>query len=81
MVRQLEAGVKTDAILNWCKQETESELYQELKRYLPDGSRTIKLLYKPLTEGMFGTALRRARLMEYTKHYFPGVFNRAKQLR
>lgn len=81
MVRQLEAGAKTDAILNWCKQETESELYQELKRYLPDGSRTIKLLYKPLTEGMFGTALRRARLMEYTKHYFPGVFNRAKQLR
>lgn len=81
MVRQLEAGIKTDEILEWCKKEAESEDFNELKKYLPDDSRTIKLLYKPLTEGMFGTALRRARLMEYTKHYFPGVFNRAKQLR
>ncbi|SDB47069.1 Glycosyl transferase family 2 [Pseudobutyrivibrio sp. YE44] len=81
MVRQLEAGAKTDEILKWCKTESETEVFNELKKYLPDDSKTIKLLYRPLTEGMFGTALRRARLMEYTKHYFPGVFNRAKQLR
>jgi glycosyltransferase involved in cell wall biosynthesis len=81
MVRQLEAGAKTDEILRWCHQEAQTDLYAELRKYLPDGSRTIKMLYKPLAEGMFGTALRRARLMEYTKHYFPGVFNRAKQLR
>ena len=81
MVRQLEIGVKGDDILKWCNQEAETEMYKELKHYLPDNSTTLKLLYKPLTEGMFGTALRRARLMEYTKHHFPGVFNRAKQLR
>ncbi|WP_090163101.1 glycosyltransferase family 2 protein [Pseudobutyrivibrio xylanivorans] len=81
MVRQLETKTKTDEILKWCKKEAETELYQEMRKYLPDSSRTIKMLYKPLAEGMFGTALKRARLMEYTKHYFPGVFNRAKQLR
>lgn len=81
MVRQLENGVKGDDIIKWCNKESETEMYNELKRYLPDNSTTLKLLYKPLTEGMFGTALRRARLMEYTKHHFPGVFNRAKQLR
>ena len=81
MVRQLENGVKGDDIIKWCNKESETEMYNELKRYLPDNSTTLKLLYKPLTEGMFGTALRRARLMEYTKHHFPGVFNRAKQIR
>ncbi len=81
MVRQLEQGIKSDEIIKWCKEEAETEIYKELCRYLPDTSKTIKMLYKPLAEGMFGTALRRARLMEYTKHYFPGVFNRAKQLR
>ena len=81
MVRQLEGGIKGDDILKWCDLEAETEMYKELRRYLPDNSMTLKLLYKPLTEGMFGTALRRARLMEYTKHHFPGVFNRAKQLR
>ena len=81
MVRQLESGIKTDDILKWCNEEAETELYQNLRRYMPEDSKTLKLLYKPLTEGMFGTALRRARLMRYTKHHFPGVFNRAKQLR
>ncbi|SEK17486.1 Glycosyl transferase family 2 [Pseudobutyrivibrio ruminis] len=81
MVRQLESGVKTDDILKWCNAEAETELYQNLRRYMPEDSKTLKLLYKPLTEGMFGTALRRARLMKYTKSHFPGVFNRAKQLR
>lgn len=81
MVRQLDSGVKTDDILKWCNKEAETEIYQELKKYLPDGAFTIRLLYKPLTEGMFGTALKRARLMKYTKQYFPGVFNRAKQIR
>ncbi|MCR5196805.1 MAG: glycosyltransferase [Pseudobutyrivibrio sp.] len=81
MVRQLEAGIKSDDILKWCNKEAESELFEELRKYLPDSSMTIKLLYKPLTEKMFGTALKRARLMRYTRHYFPGVFNRAKQLR
>ena len=81
MVRQLESGVKTDDILKWCNAEAETELYQNLRRYMPEDSKTLKLLYKPLTEGMFGTALRRARLMKYTKNHFPGVFNRAKQLR
>ena len=81
MVRQLENEVTSDEILNWCDAEAKTDMYNELKRYLPDDSTTLKLLYKPLTEGMFGTALKRARLMEYTKHHFPGVFNRAKQLR
>lgn len=81
MVRQLETKTKTDEILKWCKKEAETTIYKEMRKYLPDNSRTIKMLYKPLAEGMFGTALKRARLMEYTKHYFPGVFNRAKQLR
>lgn len=81
MVRQLDSGSKTEEILAWCRKEAETELYKDLKNYLPDSSFTIKLLYKPLTEGMFGMALKRARLMRYTKHYFPGVFNRAKQIR
>lgn len=81
MVRQLEGGIKGDDILKWCDHEAETEMYKELRRYLPDSSMTLKLLYKPLTEGMFGTALRRARMMKYTKQHFPGVFNRAKQLR
>ncbi|SDI71779.1 Glycosyl transferase family 2 [Pseudobutyrivibrio sp. 49] len=81
MVRQLETKTKTDEILKWCKNEAATPIYKEMRKYLPDNSRTIKMLYKPLAEGMFGTALKRARLMEYTKHYFPGVFNRAKQLR
>ncbi|MCR5581330.1 MAG: glycosyltransferase [Pseudobutyrivibrio sp.] len=81
MVRQLESGVSDDEILKWCNKEAESEMYEELKRYMPDNSKTLKLLYKPLTEGLFGTALKRARMMEYTKHHFPGLFNRAKQLR
>ena len=54
---------------------------EELKKYLPSDSKTIKFLYKPLTEGLFGTALKRARLMRYTKQHFPGIFNRAKQIR
>ena len=81
MVRQLETKTKTDEILKWCKNEAATPIYKEMRKYLPDNSRTIKMLYKPLAEGMFGTALKRARLMEYTKHYFPGMFNRAKQLR
>ena len=81
MVRQLESGVKSDDILKWCDKEADTEIYKELRQHLPDSSMTIKLLYKPLTEGLFGTALRRARLMRYTRHYFPGVFNRAKQVR
>ncbi len=81
IVRQLESGVDTDSILQWCREEAETDVYKELRKYLPNDSMTVKLLYKPLTEGMFGTALKRARLMEYTKHYFPGVFNRAKQIR
>jgi len=67
-----------DIIRRW---DQADELYQNLRRYMPEDSKTLKLLYKPLTEGMFGTALRRARLMKYTKNHFPGVFNRAKQLR
>ena len=67
MVRQLESGVKTDEILSWCHKQTDTEMYKELYKYLPSDSKTIKLLYKPLTEGMFGTALKRARLMRYTK--------------
>ncbi|MBO6283293.1 MAG: hypothetical protein J6M63_05115, partial [Pseudobutyrivibrio sp.] len=81
MVRQIEGGVKCDDILRWCNTESETELYQEMKKYLPDDSKTLKFLYKPLAQGMFGTALKRARIMEYTKHHFPGIFNRAKQLR
>ncbi len=81
MVRQLESGTKTDDILAWCNKQTETEMYQELKKYLPNDSKTVKMLYKPLSEGMFGTALKRARLMKYTKQYFPGLFNRAKQIR
>ncbi|QFJ56055.1 glycosyltransferase family 2 protein [Pseudobutyrivibrio xylanivorans] len=81
MVRQLETKTKTDDILAWCKKESQTELFQEFSRYLPSDSKTIKLLYKPIADGMFGTALRRARLMKYTKQYFPGVFNRAKQIR
>ncbi|MBR4707637.1 MAG: glycosyltransferase family 2 protein [Pseudobutyrivibrio sp.] len=81
MVRQLESGVKADDILAWCRAEAETPMYKELCRYMPCDSKTLKMLYKPLTEGMFGTALRRARLMKYTKQHLPGVFNRAKQLR
>jgi glycosyltransferase involved in cell wall biosynthesis len=81
IVRQLESGEKHDDILNWCKKQTETEAYNELRKYLPNDSKTIKLLYKPLAEGMFGTALKRARLMKYTKKHFPGIFNRAKQIR
>ena len=81
MVRQIEGGIKCDDILKWCNTESETELYQEMKKYLPDDSKTLKFLYKPLAQGMFGTALKRARIMEYTKHHFPGIFNRAKQLR
>ena len=81
MVRQLESGVKTDDILAWCNEEAKTELYDNLRRHMPVNSKTLKLIYKPLTEGMFGTALKRARLMKYTKQHFPGVFNRAKQLR
>ncbi len=81
MVRQLETGVHTDNILQWCRDEADSVEYLELRKYLPQDSMTIKMLYKPLAEGMFGTALKHARLMEYTKHYFPYVFNRAKQIR
>lgn len=81
MVRQLETGLKTDEILSWCKNEAETEAFQELRKYLPDNSRTIKFLYKPIADGMFGTALHRARLMKYTRQHFPAVFNRAKQIR
>ena len=81
MVRQIESGIKCDDILKWCNAESQTELYQEMKKYLPDDSKTLKFLYKPLAQGMFGTALKRARIMEYTKHHFPGIFNRAKQLR
>ena len=81
MVRQLEGGTKTDDILAWCNKQTETEAFQELRKYLPSDSKTIKLLYKPLADGMFGTALKRARLMRYTKQHFPGIFNRAKQIR
>ena len=81
MVRQIESSIKCDDILKWCNAESETELYQEMKKYLPDDSKTLKFLYKPLAQGMFGTALKRARIMEYTKHHFPGIFNRAKQLR
>ncbi len=81
MVRQLEAGAKCDDILAWCKKQQETEAYKELRKYLPNDSKIIKFLYKPLAEGMFGTALTRARLMGYTKHHFPGLFNRAKQIR
>ena len=81
MVRQIESGIKCDDILKWCNVESETELYQEMKKYLPDDSKTLKFLYKPLAQGMFGTALKRARIMEYTKNHFPGIFNRAKQLR
>ena len=81
MVRQLESGVRDDAILSWCNAEAGTELYKELAKYMPENSKTLKLLYKPLTQGMFGTALKRARLMKYTRAHFPGVFNRAKQLR
>ena len=81
MVRQIESGIKCDDILKWCNAESETELYQEMKKYLPVDSKTLKFLYKPLAQGMFGTALKRARIMEYTKHHFPGIFNRAKQLR
>lgn len=81
MVRQLETGSKTDEILKWCNAQKETEIYQELRKYLPNDSKTIKMLYKPLAEGMFGTALKRARLMKYTRQHFPGIFNRAKQIR
>ncbi len=81
MVRQLESGAKTDDILKWCNEEANTDLYRELRKYMPVDSKTVRLLYKPLTEGMFGTALKRARLMRYTKQHFPGVFNRAKQIR
>ncbi len=81
MVRQLEAGSKCDDILKWCDKEAQTDLYNDLKKHLPEDSKTIKLLYKPLAEGMFGTALKRARLMKYTRQFFPGVFNRAKQIR
>ncbi|MCR4694860.1 MAG: glycosyltransferase [Pseudobutyrivibrio sp.] len=81
LVRQLEVDTPIEDIMNWCYREAETDMYDELRKYLPDSSKTVKMLYKPLAEGAFFVALKRARLMKYTKHYFPGVFNVAKQLR
>lgn len=81
MVRMLESGATDEAILTWCNTEATDELYKELKGYLPDEGKTIKFLYKPLADGLFGSALRRAKLIGFTRAHFPGIFNRAKQIR
>ena len=81
MVRMLEQEADDEEILAWCKEESQSEVYKELHRYLPKDSKTVAMLYQPLADGLFGTALKRAKLMQFTKRHFPGAFNRAKQIR
>ena len=59
----------------------QTEMYNELNRYLPDDSKVVKMLYKPAAQGLFGTVIRRAKMMGFTKKYFRTMFNKAKQIR
>ena len=77
----LDDGIDEDEILKWCNETAQTEMYNELNKYLPDDSKVVKMLYKPAAQGLFGTVIRRAKMMGFTKKYFRTVFNKAKQIR
>lgn len=81
MVRLMAAGYKRKDVLDWCKKESRSKLYLELKDHLPTDSRMVKLLYQPLAQGNFSLGLKRTRLIAFVKKNFSGLFNKLKQMR
>ncbi len=81
VMRMIDDGANEDEILAWCNLTAQSEMYNELKGYLPDDSKAVKMLYQPAAQGLFGTVIRRAKMMRFAKKYFRNTFNMAKQIR
>ena len=61
--------------------EVSTEMYGVLRRYLGEGSRSIRFLYAPLARGNFKKAYRRARLVSWIREDFPLAFAKLKQAR
>ena len=81
IVRMLEAGIDEEEILRWCKFEEATDMYEEMRKYLPSDDKKLYFTYEPLVKGMFGSAIKRARIMQYTKEHAGGLFNVLKQIR
>lgn len=70
-----------EEIRRMAEEEQQSSLNRLLKNYLPDDSRTFKMLYQPLAQGDLKTALRRVGEVSAVRRRMPGLFNRLKQER
>ena len=81
IIRHLDAGKTVEEVVAKCQKETETEIYQDLRRYLPKDNKKIVLLYEPMAEGKFITAIHRAKVISFIREKLPGVYNRAKQIR
>ena len=81
MERGIRQGEHRADTLDRAEAERSTEMYGMLRRYLGEGSRTVRLLYAPLAKGNFKKAYRRARIVSWIREDFPLVFAKLKQAR
>ena len=81
MERGCRRGDKKRDILSRAEAERSGGMYDVLRKYLGEGSRSVRLLYAPLAAGKFKKALRRARIVSWVRVNMPFAFAKLKQAR
>lgn len=79
--REARAGTTKNEVLSKAKKELETDLFARLKDAMPQGGKSLKLLYQPIIDGNIKKAYRRAKEVSFVRTHFPMVFAKAKQAR
>ena len=81
MEREARAGTTKNEVLSKAKKELETDLFARLKDAMPQGGKSLKLLYQPIIDGNIKKAYRRAKEVSFVRTHFPMIFAKAKQAR
>lgn len=81
MEREIRAGADKKVVLSKAQAELETELFARLRDVMPEGGKSLKLLYQPIIDGNLAKAYRRAKEVSFVRTHFPMFFAKAKQKR
>lgn len=79
--REVAAGTPAKEIDRICRREEETVLYKKLIRFLDTDSRMLKVMFAPIMNGKFATAIMEAKTIHAVKTVAPGLYDRLKQKR
>ena len=81
MEREVRAGTGKQEVLAKAQAEVETELFVRLRDAMPEGGKSLMLLYQPIIDGNLTKAYRRAKEVSFVRTHFPMFFAKAKQKR